>query len=80
MLSPLGLTPPGRPPIVVYGTVLPWLGSPWRGVPALNGAAFAAALEAQAADWNRLQAEHPECDFAVGGDLNQDLAHEPHYY
>jgi endonuclease/exonuclease/phosphatase family metal-dependent hydrolase len=65
--------PPGRRPIVVYGTVLPWLGSSWGDVPAANGAAFAAALNAQADDWKRLQADDPGCDLVVAGDLNQDL-------
>jgi hypothetical protein len=65
--------PPGRRPIVVYGTVLPWLGSAWGDVPAAGGAAFAAALNAQSADWKQLAAEHPECDLVVAGDLNQDL-------
>ena len=65
--------PPGRRSIVVYGTVLPWLGSAWGTVPADNGAAFAAALEAQARDWKKFQDDNPECDFIVAGDLNQDL-------
>jgi exonuclease III len=68
--------PSGRHPIVVYGAVLPWLGSAWGIVPADNGAAFAAALEAQARDWKSLQAHHPDCDFIVAGDLNQDLVVE----
>jgi endonuclease/exonuclease/phosphatase family metal-dependent hydrolase len=71
--------PPGRRPIVIYGTVLPWLGSGWRDVSAADGAAFAAALEAQTGDWKRLQVEDPECDFVVAGDLNQDLI-EQHFY
>jgi endonuclease/exonuclease/phosphatase family metal-dependent hydrolase len=71
--------PPGRPPLVVYGTVLPWLGSPWRDVPPKGGAAFIAALRAQRAEWVALQAEHAECDFVLAGDLNQSLG-EARYY
>src|SRR5664280_1921694 len=32
--------PPHGAPLVVYGTVLPWLGSPWRDFPADDGMAF----------------------------------------
>ena len=75
MTSPLALEPPGRRPIVVYGTVLPWLSSPWRDVPAANGAAYAAALEGQARDWATLQRDHSDCDFIVAGDLIQEHRH-----
>lgn len=71
--------PPGRLAIIVYGTVLPWIGSTWRKFPASKGAAFATALESQTQDWTRLRSDHGECDLVVAGDLNQDLA-EPHYY
>lgn len=71
--------PPGRRPIIVYGTVLPWIGSSWGKFPASKGQAFAAALEVQTQDWTRLQSENRECALVVAGDLNQDLA-EPHYY
>lgn len=36
--------------LVVFGTVLPWLGSAWRGVSAINGAAFRASLTQQVTD------------------------------
>jgi hypothetical protein len=62
---------------IVYGTVLPWLGSPWRGVPAAKGAAFAAALAVQSSEWQSLQHEGHLC---VAGDLNQDLLADGHYY
>ena len=71
--------PPGGRPIVVYGAVLPWVSSPWRDVPAAKGAAFAAALDVQSADWRALAAAHPDCDLVVAGDFNQDLAIS-HYY
>lgn len=65
--------------VVVFGTVLPWLGSAWRDVPAGNGAAFRAALALQVADWGRIQQAHPDAAWVVAGDLNQDLAGR-HYY
>lgn len=63
----------------MYGTVLPWLGSTWRGVPAADGEAFGAALAAQSSDWSRLRAAYPGHDFVLAGDFNQDLA-PSHYY
>lgn len=66
-------------PFIVYGTVLPWVGSPWRGHPSAGGAAFRAALALQAADWRRLRSAYPEDELFVLGDLNQDLV-TPHYY
>lgn len=71
--------PPNGRRFIACGTVLPWLGSPWRDVPAAQGAAFAAALAVQLADWRRLQAEMPDASFVLAGDLNQDLA-ERHVY
>lgn len=65
--------------LLVYGTVLPWLGSSWRDVPAKNGAAFAASLGTQADDWGRLRVAYPSVPLVVVGDLNQDL-NETHYY
>ncbi|MEL6937773.1 MAG: endonuclease/exonuclease/phosphatase family protein [Cyanobacteria bacterium J06598_1] len=73
------ILPEQTKPIIVYGTVLPWLGSPWRNIPSADGAAFAAALESQLSDWISLQHEHPDCDFILAGDFNQDLA-QSHYY
>ena len=73
------VVPPVGPPLIVYGTVLPWLGSPWRHVAASGGQAFAAALEAQASDWRRLRTVYSDHDFLLAGDFNQDLA-DTHYY
>ncbi|MFT5586085.1 MAG: endonuclease/exonuclease/phosphatase family metal-dependent hydrolase [Cognaticolwellia sp.] len=73
------MEPIGQRAIVVYATVLPWLGSPWCGVPAVVGQAFAAALAAQAADWLELRESYPDCELVVAGDLNQDLA-KRHFY
>jgi endonuclease/exonuclease/phosphatase family metal-dependent hydrolase len=66
-------------PFVVYGTVLPWLGSPWRDVPAHLGRAFRAALMAQLADWVDVVGLFPEGGLFVLGDLNQDLS-SVYYY
>ncbi len=73
------ITPPDSRDLIVYGTVLPWLGSAWQGIPAVGGAAFSAALAAQLADWLSMQQDNPGCDFILAGDLNQDLA-TSHYY
>lgn len=73
------LEDPGCGAVLVYGTVLPWLGSRWRDVPAADAAAFEAALAAQAADWKRLRREHAADGFCLGGDFNQDLCNR-HFY
>lgn len=64
---------------VLYGTVLPWLGSSWREYPASQGQAFAAALATQQADWQRLRTTYPQAVLVVAGDFNQDL-NALHYY
>jgi endonuclease/exonuclease/phosphatase family metal-dependent hydrolase len=73
------IAPPESSPFIVYGTVLPWIGSSWRGVPSSGGRAFNAAIDAQAADWASLRSAYPDLDLYVLGDFNQDLA-ERHYY
>jgi len=60
-------------PFVVYGTVLPWAGSSWREHPSKGGDAFRWALSMQCADWKQLRQAHPEDEFFVLGDFNQDL-------
>lgn len=65
--------------LLVYGTVLPWLGSSWREHPATDGKAFVAALDAQRSDWTKIRLEHPDAELCVAGDLNQDLQTR-HYY
>jgi endonuclease/exonuclease/phosphatase family metal-dependent hydrolase len=65
--------------LLVYGTVLPWLGSPWEGHTAAAGKAFAAALDAQLSDWMRIRSEFPSVELCVAGDLNQDLQSR-HFY
>jgi endonuclease/exonuclease/phosphatase family metal-dependent hydrolase len=68
----------GRP-FIVFGTVLPWTGSMWRGHPGAGGAAFREALAVQAGDWLRLRAEYPKDELFILGDFNQDLV-MPRYY
>jgi len=66
-------------PFIIYGTVLPWLGSPWGGFPSAGGVAFREALSSQCDDWIRLRGEFPNDELFVLGDFNQDLV-EPRYY
>ncbi|MFQ4137926.1 endonuclease/exonuclease/phosphatase family protein [Nodosilinea sp. PGN35] len=73
------LTLPNCQQWVLYGTVLPWLGSSWQAYPASQGQAFAAALAAQQADWQQLRATYPQAVLVVAGDFNQDL-NALHYY
>lgn len=71
--------PKNARPVVVYGTVLPWLGREWNGFSSSGGVAFEQALAAQLEDWRDLRQQHPDCELVVAGDLNQDLA-PSHYY
>jgi hypothetical protein len=65
--------------LAVYGTVLPWRGSVWREHRSADAAAFRAALQAQARDWNRLRDDPRVNAVCVAGDFNQDLSAK-HYY
>lgn len=69
---------PGMPrgPLTVYGTVLPWSGSIWRGYPSAGAVAYGAAIDVQAIDWRELGERGEVC---VAGDFNQDLV-DRHYY
>jgi len=72
---------PQRGAFVVYGTVLPWTGSKWRGLRGAGGVAFGAALDAQELDWAALRADFPADDLFVMGDLNQPIGvGPPRYY
>ncbi len=73
------VAPPYGAPLVVCATVLPWLGSPWQGIPSAHGAAFAAALDLQAGDWEATRRSYPDHDLLVAGDFNQDLASSYYY-
>ncbi len=66
-------------PFIVFGTVLPWLGSTWEDFPSAGGVAFQKALDVQAADWRRIKTDHLRDEFFILGDLNQDLV-SPRYY
>ena len=62
----------------VYGTVLPWRGSTWRGHPSANAEAYIAALSVQHEDWRELRDEPAE--LCVAGDFNQDLSVRSYYW
>ena len=66
-------------PFVVFGTVLPWIGSAWREHESVGGVAFREALAVQAADWIALRTAYPDDELFVIGDFNQDLV-APAYY
>jgi hypothetical protein len=65
--------------LAVFGTVLPWRGSRWRGLPSANACAFDAALGVQSQDWRDLNADRSLAGLCVAGDFNQDLS-ATHYY
>jgi hypothetical protein len=59
--------------IIVFGCVLPWTGSNWKGIASAGGASFAAALEEYRRDWERLRSAFPDAVLVVAGDFNQSL-------
>jgi hypothetical protein len=65
--------------IVIFGCVLPWVGSAWKEITSAGGAAFAAALDEYRRDWERLRLEFPRAVLVVAGDFNQSLV-DWHYY
>ena len=65
--------------LIIYATVLPWVGSAWRGQPWQNGAAFISALELYKNDWIKLQSAYPDAIHIIAGDFNQSLV-DWHYY
>ena len=71
--------PESSDPFVIYGTVLPWLGSQWREHPSAGGVAFREALAVQTADWLRIRHDYPGDELFVLGDFNQDMV-SPKYY
>ncbi|MEP6620008.1 MAG: endonuclease/exonuclease/phosphatase family protein [bacterium] len=66
-------------PLTVFGTVLPWSGRSWGGLPSAAATAFKAALATQAADWLAFPKAHGGL-YCVAGDFNQDLADMPYYW
>ena len=71
--------PAGNDPFVVYGTVLPWMGSSWRGLSSKGGVAFRESLMLQVQDWRELKTAFPEDEMFVMGDFNQDLVGSRYY-
>ena len=65
--------------LIIYATVLPWVGSSWRGEPWQEGTAFISTLETYKNDWIKLQLAYPDAIHIVAGDFNQSLV-EWHYY
>lgn len=74
------IKPESGPAFVIYGTVLPWIGSTWQEHPSAHGVAFRESLAVQAADWLKLRRDFPDDEFFVLGDLNQDLVQSPPRY
>lgn len=74
------IKPESGPAFVIYGAVLPWIGSTWQEHPSAQGAAFRESLAVQAADWLKLRRDFPDDEFFVLGDLNQDLVQSPPRY
>src|SRR5436190_1017261 len=66
----------GHGPVLVIGTVLPW------STDAHRPQGFCKALEEQAVEWRRLNAEGTYSGWCVTGDFNQDLKDKSasHYY
>ena len=61
------------PPLIIYGTVLPWRADR-RFHPLRGGEAFCHALAQQAADWTALRRANPGHILCVAGDFNQEAA------
>jgi endonuclease/exonuclease/phosphatase family metal-dependent hydrolase len=74
------VSPASSDSFIVFGTVLPWLGSTWRGHLSAGGVAFREALSIQLADWTRLRRSYPKDEFFLLGDFNQDLVTSPPRY
>lgn len=70
---------PAGDALIVYGTVLPWLGDKSQ-LPKKGADAFLSTLSIQSDDWRRLRSEQPSASICVAGDFNQDLLPEGHYY
>ena len=69
----------GAQHLIVFGTVLPWVGSTWRGITDAGGAAFLAAVALQCEDWRELRTNYPHDALLVLGDFNQSFSPK-HYY
>ncbi len=65
--------------LIIYATVLPWVGSSWNSQPWHKGEAFISALTLYRQDWKKLQLAYPEAIHIIAGDFNQSLV-DKHYY
>ena len=65
--------------LIIYATVLPWVGSTWKGQAWNKGKAYIAALDTYRKDWDKLQLEYPNAIHIIAGDFNQSLV-DWHYY
>jgi hypothetical protein len=74
------VSPASGDSFIVFGTVLPWIGSKWRDRPGAGGVAFREALAMQLADWIRLRKQFPKDEFFLLGAFNQDLVGRPPRY
>ena len=61
---------PDGTPLVLFGTVLPWLGRAWRGYPSADAVAFGEALKVHERDWKTLAINAGRA-ICVAGDFNQ---------
>jgi hypothetical protein len=66
-------------PVLVIGTVLPYLGEPLPDGGRADAEGFCRAIDAHAADWAALRERFIDHEVCLGGDFNQDLSLR-HYY
>ncbi len=65
--------------LIIYATVLPWVGSTWHNYTWNKGEAYMAALETYQKDWENLQLAYPDAMHIIVGDFNQSLVDFPYY-
>lgn len=66
--------------VIIYGTVLPWLGDKRKKQETENKDVFSTALEEQSQEWSKLNTHYSDALLIVAGDFNQDLLEEGHFY
>ena len=57
--------------LIIYATVLPWVGSSWRGQHWQKGTAFISALETYKNDWKKLQLAYPDALHIIAGEIGR---------